>query len=228
MSEPFMQVERARWIGDVMGERRCFGLISAGHDLPFWNAVALYAQRSLIEGANVPSMTGLVIGDGNGNARHKAIKLVKGSVPEKDRTLSIVVDEDGVITIPASATFKPTRSTGKILFIDCILGGKHLHYSRNGGHQDFEYLLNIPTGGRYALTARVVTPSWKQNLRLCTNGANDLIEISLPFTVGMWGTTEPVEIELARGTNVLRFSCIGDMKGITIKDFTLAPRTTPG
>ena len=49
------------------------------------------------------------------------------------------------------------------------------------------------------------------------------MDIPLPFTVGMWDTTEGIEIELAEGTNVLRFTREGEAKGVTIKDFTLTP-----
>jgi hypothetical protein len=39
----------------------------------------------------------------------------------------------------------------------------------------------------------------------------------------MWDSTEPVLIELLKGENLLRFSREGDVKGVTIKDFTLTP-----
>ncbi|MGI9241889.1 MAG: carbohydrate-binding domain-containing protein, partial [Verrucomicrobiales bacterium] len=82
---------------------------------------------------------------------------------------------------------------------------------------------DVPVAGKYALKARVATPSWKQSLRLVVNGAGQPSEIALPHTVGMWDTTEPLGIELVKGRNVLQFSREGDVKGITIKDFTLSP-----
>ena len=99
-----------------------------------------------------------------------------------------------MITIPASATSKPTKSTGKILFMNSSLGGKQLHYSRNGRHKDFEYTFEAPAAGKYSLTARVVTPSWKQSLLLVVNDAKRSVEIALPFTVT---TTSPVGGEAA-------------------------------
>ena len=36
--EPYLQVKRAQWIGDLMGEKRTLGLI--GGDTSFWNGVA--------------------------------------------------------------------------------------------------------------------------------------------------------------------------------------------
>jgi len=139
----------------------------------------------------------------------------------KDREISI--DSKGVVTIPAAATTKPTKSTGKILFLNSVLGGKQLHYSRTGGHQTFEYHFEAPEAGKYELTARVVTPSWRQNVLLMVNGSQKPIDIPLPFTVGMWDTTQPITVELKKGKNHFLFKREGGVKGITIKDFTLTP-----
>lgn len=214
---PFLEVKRAQWIGDVMGEPRCFGFLSG--DPAFWNAVALHTQRSLIERSETLAPVGEDIAEGD--ETKEKVEILAVSMTEADR--AAVVGEEGVITIPASATSKPTRSTGKIRFMDSVLGGKQLHYGRTGAHEDFEYTFDAPAACTYALTARVVTPSWKQSLQLAVNGAREPVEIALPFTVGMWGSTEPVEIELVLGQNVLRFSREGEVKGVSIKDFTLTP-----
>ncbi len=203
--EPYMQVKRAQWIGDVMGEPRAFGLRS---DTPaFWNSVALYTQRGIIENAKAKPSA-------------ENVDVVKEKRTKEEK---IVVASNGVITIPAAATSKPTKSTGKIIFMASNLGGKQLHYSRSGRNQVFEYTFEAPAAGKYSLTARVVTPSWKQHLFLSVNGSKR-IDIALPFTVGMWGETEPVEVNLVKGRNVFRFSREHDLlKGVTIKDFTLSP-----
>jgi len=51
------------------------------------------------------------------------------------------------------------------------------------------------------------------------------VDIAMPFTVGMWDKTEPVEITLQQGRNVLTFSRDHDqdLRGVTIRDFTLTP-----
>ena len=147
--------------------------------------------------------------------------IAKVDITEKDREVS--VDDKGVITIPAAATSDPTKSTGKILFMESVLGGKQLHYGRTNGHQAFEYTFDAPASGKYELTARVVTPSWKQSLLLTVNKAKEPVAIELPFTVGKWDSTKPVVIELEKGRNVLRFTREGSVKGVTIKDFTLTP-----
>ena len=56
------------------------------------------------------------------------------------------------------------------------------------------------------------------------NGAGQPTDIAPPHTVGMWEKTEPVEVTLVKGRNVLRFSREHErLKGVTVSDFTLTP-----
>jgi hypothetical protein len=207
---PFLQVKRAQWIADALGERPVYGFLSGKSKPGFWYGISLRLQRAIIEAAkSQPHETGGAPDTAKTNETQEKIRI----------------DQDGVITIPAAATSRPTRSTGKILFMESRLGGKQLHYSRNGAHQPFEYTLTLPAAGSYALTARVVTPSWKQSLQLTINDAPQPVEIPLPFTVGKWETTKSVGIKMAAGKNVLRFTRTGVVKGVTLKDFTLTPMT---
>ena len=217
--EPYMQVKRAQWMGDVLGEPRASGLFS--DDLAFWNAVALYRQRAIIEEAKAVALAavGEDIGEANESKKKEAVQAA--TITEADR--KIVVGKDGAITIPASACSKPTNSTRKIVFMKSRLGGMQLHYNRLGGAETFEYTFDAPAAGNYALTARVVTPSWKQHLLVAVNGAKEPTNIALPHTVGMWNTTQPVEVSLVKGRNVLRFSRTEPVKGLTIKEFVLRP-----
>jgi hypothetical protein len=219
VGEPYMMVKRAQWIGDVMGEARAFSF--APRDPGFWYGVSLYTQRRIIEDAKVTALAAIGEDIGEANESKEKDVIVEVAMTDADRAIS--VDDKGVMTIPAAATSTPTRSTGKILFMASNLGGKQLHYSRNGRHEDFEYTFEAPTAGRYTLAARVVTPSWKQVLELTVNQAENPIEIALPFTVGMWDVTQPVEVELVQGRNVLKFSGAKLTKGVTIRDFTLTP-----
>ncbi len=163
-----MQVKRAQWIGDVMGEPRVFGLplrtIPASGTA--WRSTR---RRGIIEDAKAKTLAAVGEDIGEANESKEKVEIAKVTMTDEDRKIS--VDGNGVITIPAAATSKPTKSTGKIIFMDSNLGGKQLHYSRTGGHQEFEYTFDAPAAGKYALTARVVTPSWKQSLLLTVNGA---------------------------------------------------------
>ena len=216
----FPKIKRAQWVGDVLGEKQVFGFYTGDPEL--WYGVSLYVQRAIIEEANVVALA--AVGEELGEANESNVKYAidAATVTEADR--KITVSGNGVITIPAVACSKPTKSTSKIIFMPSNLGGKQLHYSRNSGTEPFEYTFDAPKAGTYALTARVVTPSWKQNLTVAANGAAASVDIALPFTVGMWGTTDPVEIRLVQGQNVLTFSRDHEwIKGLTIRDFTLTP-----
>jgi len=211
--KPYEQVWRARTIGTVLAQTDASGL---------WNSVALYRQRAIIEEAKAVTLAAVGQDIGEANETKEKVEIAQVTMTEADK--KILVGAGGVITIPAAACSKPTKSTGKIIFMESDLGGMQLHYSRNGAPQEFEYTFDVPKAGKYALTARVVTPSWKQHLMVAANGAKEPVDIALPYTVGMWDRTQPVEITLAKGRNVLTFSREHEgLKGLTIKDFTLRP-----
>ncbi|MDA1141167.1 MAG: hypothetical protein O3B01_21590 [Planctomycetota bacterium] len=218
--ETYLQVKRAQWMGDVVGEKRTFGFHD--DDPAFWSGLALYRQRAIIEEAKAVALA--AVGEDIGEANESKVKDIIEEIALTDEDKAIVVGKDGTITIPAASCSSPTKSTGKIIFMESTLGGKQLHYSRNGGPQDFVYTFDAPAAGKYALSARVVTTSWKQHLFVVANVAKEPIDIALPHTVGMWEKTEPVEVALVKGKNVLKFSREHEeLKGVTIKDFTLTP-----
>ena len=85
-------------------------------------------------------------------------------------------------------------------------GGMQLHYNRLGGAEPFEYTFEAPQAGKYALTAQVVTVNKDQHLLVAANGGQEPVDIAVPYTVGMWQETKPVEISLVKGQNVLHFT----------------------
>jgi hypothetical protein len=58
-------------------------------------------------------------------------------------------------------------------------------------------------------------------LQLTANQAKDPIAMVIPYTCGKWETTQPVEVTLVQGKNVLNFS--KPERGFTLKDITLTP-----
>lgn len=220
LGDNYLQVKRAHWVGDVMGEPRTWGLLNNKKKPEFWNGVALYTQRALIADKEALAAVGEELGEANFS--NVVYDTDTAEVTDADRKVSI--DDRGVITVPAAATSEPKGSKGAILFTPSVLGGLQLHYKR-GGKGDFEYKVEAPSDGPYALVAKVATPSWQQNLVLSVNGKDGVGEIPLPHTVGMWDFTKPIKVELKRGMNTLRFShrADGQAKGFTIKEFQLAP-----
>ena len=219
----FLSVKRAQWLGDVMDEPRVWGLLSGKP--AFWNGVSLYTQRGIIEGARSKTLAAVGEDIGEANETREKVEIVQAAISDRDR--EIHVKDDGAIHVPAAATSKPTKSTGKIVFMESVLGGKQLHYGRNGGDQDFEYTFDVTDPGTYAMTMKIGTPSWTQKLRVSTNG-DEPVDLELPFTVGRWDVTSPAQVRLAKGKNVLRFSRAGiphevAKKGFSLQQITLTP-----
>lgn len=225
----FMRVKRAQWIASLMGEPWKPGLITysgktTGPTPPkpgeivkttTWGDLALHEQRRII-------------------ARLEASKTkppTTSSVAKTEpcATGQVTVDAKGVITIPSAACSSPTQSKrslykgGKsdlIVFVENKKGDTLLHLSRYAkGGDTFEYTFDAPKAGTYQLVASVVTPKPNQSLVATANGGAD-VEIVLPYTIGLWGKTDPVAIDLNAGANVVTFR--GPAR-VTFGEFTLTP-----
>ncbi len=228
----FMKVKRAQWIGTLVGEKAKPGLItyhgktkkkkkSKNEPAPtveepvFWNELALQEQKRIIaklapETSKSPSAASL-------------------ASKEPSATGKVTVDSKGVIIIPAAACSSPKESSrmehkyGRrdlIVFVENKEGETLLHFSRYGTPKDsFEYTFDAPKGGTYQLVASVATPMPNHRLLASANGGAD-IEMKLPYTLGMWDETAPIEIELQAGKNVLTFH--GPAR-VTMKEFKLKP-----
>ena len=99
-------------------------------------------------------------------------------------------------------------------------GGMQLHCS--GGFKA-EYEFKAPSAGKYALSARVVTAQKGQIIMVAANDPTKPMEIAVPYTIGMWQQTPPVEVTLAKGSNVLFVALQDGSRGVTVKDLTLTP-----
>jgi len=216
----YAKVLRAQWVGDALGESKVSGR-NYGTGGGLWNALAFYQKKQIVEEAKPVevALTGEDLAEANVST--KAEKIMQTEVSEADR--KIAIDKGGVITIPAVACSKPTNNTAKIVFMKSFLGGMQLHYNRLGDPEVFAYVIEAPKAGKYALSARVVTVNMDPHLLLTPNNARSAIDIALPYTIGMWKETKPVEISLVKGKNTLSFTREAPNHGLTIKDFTLKP-----
>ena len=224
MGESYKQIARAHWIGSAHGEARHYGFLSHREEIPFWNTIALYQQRHLIAESDAKTLAAVGEDIGEANVTKEKVEIIKVELSDKDREVKVA--SNGVITIPAAATSNLNESTEKVIFMPSNQGGLQLHYSRTRDPQPLEYTFDAPKAGTYKLTARVVTPSWKQHLHITANGADKPVDLELPHTVGMWEMTAPVMVELKAGKNVLTFNhhTDGYAKGFSIHEFKLTPQ----
>ena len=219
----FVKVKRAQWIGTLVGEHPMPGFYTrdgrtSEEELGFWNALALHEQRRIIAGL-----------DAKRAASSSPASPASPETQAPAATGRITVDNSGVITIPSAATSNPTESTRKIfrhrqpdliLFVKDRAGHTRLHVSRASGRNDtFTYTFDAPVAGKYLMHAKVATPRWDRTLIASANGGAE-VEMPLPYTIGMWEKSEPVEIELRAGSNELTFR--GPSR-VTIDHFTLTP-----
>ena len=219
VEKSYVQVLRAKWMGDVLGEKDAFGFNSEASG--FWNGVALYRQQAIIDESKAVALA--AVGTDIGEANVSKEKDVVETVTLTDADRKVVIGQDQTIAIPAVACTCSTNNTEKILFMKSFKDGLQMHYSRNGKPEAFEYTFDIPAAGKYALSASVVTVSPNQHLLVAANDAKEPIDIVLPYTLGKWEQTPSVDVSLAKGKNVLKFTRNEPARGLTIKQFTLKP-----
>jgi hypothetical protein len=236
IDEEYRQVHRANWLGDVMNEKgvdqMAFG-VGGG----FWKALAFYKKLTIVEEAeleeletvgeefaesNVPAASPVSNwSEEDGSEEDNKSDFPQIELSEEDQT--IVYAEDGTITIPAAACYK-AESTEKIRFMKSIDEKfVQVHYSLGGSRPELlKYIVNAPEAGKYSITSEVVTVTVDRSYLLRVNRRN-LFEIPLPYTLGEWEETKPVEIDLKKGRNTILFTLKSNNKGVSLRAFSLKP-----
>ena len=210
----YLKVLRAQWTSRVLGEQAYNDRkgVAGG----FWSGMAHFQMVALAATAVALGPLGQELAEANESKESKEKeKVEQAKLAEADR--KTVVAQAGTITIPAVAHSNPT---GHFASMKNFSGGMQLHCT--GGYKA-EYAVEAPRAGKYALAARVVTVQEGQKFLLTANDAKAPVEIAVPYTIGMWQQTQPVEISLVNGKNVLHFALQDGSRGVTIKDFTLTP-----
>jgi formylglycine-generating enzyme required for sulfatase activity len=128
--DAYLQVKRAQWIGDVMGEKRVYG--ESGDKPAFWNALSRKTQRQIIEASKAVTLEAL--GAELGESNQTVAETVKAA-PASAQDKQIVYADNGVISIPAVAYSKPSGGSKEILPMKSFLGGMQVflpRFSREG------------------------------------------------------------------------------------------------
>jgi hypothetical protein len=223
----FMKVLRAQWIGATLGEKQPDGVMPGTGGL--WYAVANCQAREIVA---------------SGKPRNSALNehqlLVRYGPTEAEKIQSnpversafhISVSKQGIIHIPAVACSWPTGTVRGILFTKSFLGGMQLHYykfvhTRRFGKKEplpLKYTINLRRGGRYELTAMVVTVKPPQHLAVFVNHGVNCTDITVPWTNGLWQKTAPVTVRLKRGINIMTIGPASNFFAVSIKNLSLAP-----
>ena len=87
----------------------------------------------------------------------------------------------------------------------------------------FGYKVSASNAGKYSLEAKVVTANYDQRIKVSANEGTE-VAMKMPFTKGVWQSSEPVEVTLVKGENLLNFwRDEPPQKGVAIKEFVLTP-----
>jgi len=198
--DEYFKVLRAQWISRALGEQPFND--RTGVEGGLWSRIA-HCMMVVLARKPVESTPAA-------KESHKAIE--PPDIEEKP-----FVNNAGIIVIPA-ATF--SKSSGPCIVMKSFLGGKQIHCS---GGFNAEYEVEVPKAGKYAMRARVVTLQEGQRFLITVNDEKTALEVAVPYTVGMWQFTEPVQLFLNQGKNIIRLALKEGSRGVSIKDFMLIP-----
>jgi hypothetical protein len=152
------------------------------------------------------------------------IETVRVQQPVKASNEAISVDPDGVIVIPATSCNNPSNK--KIQFMPCFLGGQQLFVKEDAA---LEYSVapssHVAGVTSYNLSCRVATAHRSEQPIQLTVGTNSYT-IPLPYTMALWGTTDPIRIDLDFSSDapvVLSMQRTQQNFGFAFKDIQLTP-----
>ena len=205
--DEYLKVQRAQWVSRILGEPAYNERKKVAVGL--WSNIALYQAKVLASSASALGPLGQELAEAN----EREQKVESAAVSKSDTQITV---QNGVITIPSVAHVK---TSGKGAAMKSFSGGMQIHSL--GGHKA-EYEIDAPVAGKYLLTARVSTVQDGQKFTVSANSGAS-VESGVPYTLGMWQPTAPIELTLVQGKNTIQYELLAGSKGVTIKDFTLTP-----
>ncbi len=228
--EAYMQVLRAQWIGDTLGQEDV-SLRHYGQGGDLWDGLAFYMKRAVVEAGNLEQAAAdaelaalsaeeaRLLGESDKILGDGEIKEIE--IAEEDK--KIVVAKDGTITVPAVACSGPRNNTEKVAFLKSWENGMQIHYQRLGNRPELlKYTVEAPAAGKYELTMNVCTVS-KPAPVIARLNRRTLVNKTLPYTKGSWQRTEPEIIDLREGRNTIQLTFRAPNRGVSIKEFQLKP-----
>lgn len=210
-AQGYLKVLRAQWVSRALGEEPFNDRKKAAGG--FWSNMA--HNQAVILAVHAVELGPL--GQELAEANESPEKQIGAPAPAGTAEENVTAHRDGSIVVPAVVHGK---ASGPCAAMKSFSGGMQIHC---GGGFKTEYVFAAPRAGRYALTARVATLQEGQVFLLAANESKPPLEAPVPYTVGLWQTTRPVQITLNAGANTLGLEIRSGNGGVTIKDFTLTP-----
>ena len=226
--DSFQQILRGNWVAKARGEvpvsidwvpsnPKAYGKGGV------WGAAMLYAKKIAVN-ATVP-LPPRPIGP---SVVPTAVARLIAAWPSTWPKPNVTTDGNGTIIVPSAALSFVNRTAAVSTMKSFDLLGEQLVII-SGNYMDpaassFAYEVSVPSAGVRFLTANFST--WHINIDLIVriNNASDdqLIAVPIFYTVGHWNETQPVEVQLEAGKNVLTFMRSTEAAApVAIKEFLL-------
>jgi hypothetical protein len=190
--------------GDIPDEER-----TILHPLRLWRSLSI-VQKALMLEPSAPE-----------NFKREGESLVKTN-QEKYMDMFTLDEPDDHIKVKKDKVVVPMGSAhtlfGNVMKIACFKGGQQLNFV-GPGHCDFD-LPDDLEHRTYKLTLEVNTVHRKQTTTTVVANNGEPVSIAIPYTLGIWQKTNPVEIEL-RGGQVLTFAREKGNLGIAVRKIYL-------
>jgi hypothetical protein len=126
--EAYLQVKRAMWIGDLLGETRVYG---GEGNRDSWNGVALLTQQKIIKESKAVTLAPLGEDLGEADEPTLAEQVIASPATEEDK--KIVTKSDGSIEIPAAAISTPSKELRGVAVMKSFAGGMQMYLPNFGG-----------------------------------------------------------------------------------------------
>jgi hypothetical protein len=187
-----------------------------------WGALMLYAKKIAVAAA-LP-LPPRAVGP---SVVPTSVAALLAAWPAKWPKPNITTDASGTIVVPSAAYEAVNRSAAVSAMKSFDLLGQQLVVVA-GNYLDpaassVTYVVPVPAAGPRDLTANFSTWHINIDLLLQVNGApGQLLPVPVYYTFGYWNQTQPVEVQLAAGNNVLTFMRSSEATApLAIKEFFL-------
>ncbi len=158
------------------------------HPLRTWRSLSIIQKALMLE----PVSPEKFIRDGTSPVKTNREKYLE--IFERDEPDNKIKTKNGKTTIPMGAL---GSQFGNLMMIASFKGGKQINFA-GVGHVDFDLPQDLEPK-TYKLTIEVNTVHLKQGPTAVCVDDGEQIPIKIPYTMGEWKTTEPVQIPLAGG-----------------------------
>jgi len=188
--EAYLQVKRAMWIGDLVGETRQYG--GEGNSST-WNGVSLLAQQRIITESKAVTLAPLGEELGEADEPTLAEQVIASPASEEDK--KIIHHSDGSIEIPAAAISTPEKELKGVAVMKSFSGGMQMYLPNfeRGGR-------NIYRGGAWKVDANSATS--ERRIREGGRGGYPNWGFRVAVTAASGETTPELTLDLGNGVTM--------------------------